>query len=48
MAFLIILALIAAFLIGAAVRLSLHDGLGPQRPPASHPIDRRFAPPTWR
>jgi hypothetical protein len=47
MAFLIILALVAAFLVATAIRLSIHDGSGPQRPPASHPVDPRFAPPAW-
>jgi hypothetical protein len=48
MTFLVLLALVAGFLVVTAVRLSLHDGPGPQRPPASHPVDARFAPPTWR
>jgi hypothetical protein len=48
MTFLVLLALVAASLVVAAVRLSLHDGPGPQRPPASHPVDPRFAPPAWR
>ena len=48
MTFLILLALVAASLAVTTVRLSLHDGTGPQRPPASHPTDPRFAPPAWR
>lgn len=48
MVFLIFLAVVAAFLVMTAIRLSLHDGSGPQRPPASHPTDPRFAPPAWR
>jgi hypothetical protein len=48
MTFLILLALVATALVVAALRLSLHDGSGPQRPPASHPTDPRFAPPAWR
>jgi hypothetical protein len=48
MTFLIILTLVAAALVVATLRLSVHDGSGPQRPPASHPTDPRFAPPAWR
>lgn len=48
MTFLILLLVVAAVLVTAAVRLSVHDGTGPQRPPASHHTDPRFGPPAWR
>jgi hypothetical protein len=48
MTFLILLSVLAALMVVAAVRLGLHDGPGPHRPPASHPCDQRFLPPAWR
>jgi hypothetical protein len=48
MTFLILLLLVAVSLAVATVRLIAHDGRGPQRPPASHLDDVRFAPPFVR
>ena len=45
MTFLIIFSVLALALIVDAVRLFLHDGRGPQRPPASHFEDPRFRSP---
>ena len=48
MTFLIILLVVAAVLAAGAVRLVLHDGQGPQRPPVSHFQDPDFMAPTAR
>lgn len=48
MTFLVILLLAAVALSTAAVRLVLHDGRGPQRPPVSHFEDNRFLGPLAR
>jgi hypothetical protein len=45
MTFLILLLAVATALAIEAVRLVLHDGSGPQRPPASHFEDPRFRAP---
>jgi hypothetical protein len=45
MTFLILLLLVATAMAVATIRLISHDGRGPQRPPASHLEDVRFAPP---
>ncbi len=45
MTYLIILLAIVALLSVEAVRLLIHDGRGPQRPPASHFEDPRFRSP---
>ena len=43
--YLSILAAIAAAVIVQTIRLTIHDGRGPQQPPASHFQDPRFRPP---
>jgi hypothetical protein len=48
MTFLILLLLVATALAVATVRLIVHDGRGPQRPPASHFEDHRFVAPLAR
>lgn len=48
MTFLILLLLVAAALVAATVRLIVHDGRGPLRPPASHFEDSRFVAPRAR
>lgn len=48
MTFLMILLVIAVLLSIATVRLVIHDGRGPQRPPASHFEDSRFVAPLAR
>ncbi|MCW2843443.1 MAG: hypothetical protein JWN22_1359 [Nocardioides sp.] len=45
MTFIVILLAIAAVLSFEAIRLVIHDGRGPQRPPASHFEDPRFRSP---
>jgi len=45
---LIRLRLAAAPVAGATVRLVVHDGRAPQRPPASHFEDHRFVAPLAR
>ncbi len=45
MTFLILLLAVATALAVEAVRLVLHDGRGPQRPPVSHHEDPRFRSP---
>lgn len=45
MTYLLIFAAIAAVLSVEAIRLMIHDGRGPQRPPASHFQDPRFRSP---
>ena len=47
MTFLILLLVVAAALAIEAVRLALHDGSGPHRPPASHVEDPRFHAPLF-
>lgn len=46
MTFLILLLTVTAVLAIEAVRLTLHDGRGPQRPPLSHLEDPRFRAPS--
>jgi hypothetical protein len=46
MTFLILLLVIAAVLSIQTIRLLLHDGSGPQQPPASHFQDPQFRSPT--
>ena len=46
MTFLILLSVVAALMIAGTLRLLVHDGRGPQRPPASHFQDPRFRSPT--
>jgi hypothetical protein len=48
MTFLLILLVVAVLLAANAVRLVLHDGQGPQRPPVSHFQDPDFLAPTAR
>ena len=48
MTFLVILLAVAAILIADTVRLVLHDGQGPQRPPVSHFPDPDFIAPIAR
>jgi hypothetical protein len=48
MTFLLILLAVAAVLAVDAVRLVLHDGQGPQRPPVSHFQDPDFVAPAAR
>jgi hypothetical protein len=48
MTFIIILLVAAAVLAADTVRLVLHDGQGPQRPPVSHFQDPDFIAPTAR
>lgn len=48
MTFLILLLLVATALVAATVRLIVHDGRGPQRPPVSHFEDHRFVAPLAR
>jgi len=48
MTFLLILLVVAAVLAAGAVRLVLHDGQGPQRPPVSHFQDPDFIAPFAR
>ena len=48
MTFIIILLAVAAVLAADTVRLVLHDGRGPQRPPVSHFQDPDFIAPTAR
>ncbi|MBZ5736889.1 hypothetical protein [Nocardioides mangrovi] len=48
MTFLILLLVVAAALAAATVHLIRHDGLGPQRRPASHFEDTRFLSPLAR
>jgi len=48
MTFLILLLLVATALVAATVRLIVHDGRGPLRPPASHFEDSRFVAPLAR
>lgn len=48
MTFLILLLLVATALVVATVRLIVHDGRGPLRPPASHFEDNRFLAPLAR
>jgi hypothetical protein len=45
MTYLILLLLVAAVMSAATIRLLLHDGRGPQRPPASHFDDPQFRSP---
>lgn len=45
MTFLMILLAVSILLSVQAVRLVLHDGRGPQRPPVSHVEDPRFRSP---
>ena len=45
MTFLILLSVIAVLMIAGTLRLLVHDGRGPQRPPASHFQDPRFRSP---
>ncbi|WP_346386013.1 hypothetical protein [Nocardioides sp.] len=45
MTFLMILLLVAVVLSIQTIRLLIHDGSGPQRPPASHFEDPRFRSP---
>jgi hypothetical protein len=45
MTFLIILLALSLLLAAESVRLVLHDGRGPQRPPGSHFEDPRFRSP---
>jgi hypothetical protein len=45
MTYLIVFLLVAAVLSAETVRLLLHDGRGPQRPPSSHFDDPRFRAP---
>jgi hypothetical protein len=45
MTYLMLLLLIAAAMSVATIRLIVHDGRGPQRPPASHYEDARFRAP---
>ena len=46
MTFLILFSVVAALMIAETLRLVIHDGRGPQRPPASHFQDPRFRSPT--
>ncbi len=48
MTFIIILLVVAAILAAYTVRLALHDGQGPQRPPVSHFQDPDFFAPHAR
>jgi hypothetical protein len=48
MTFLLILLAVAAVLAADTVRLVLHDGQGPQRPPVSHFQDPDFIAPIAR
>ena len=48
MNFLILLLLVATALVVATVRLLVHDGRGPLRPPVSHFEDNRFLAPLAR
>jgi hypothetical protein len=48
MTFIILLLVVAAILAADTVRLVLHDGQGPQRPPVSHFQDPDFIAPTAR
>jgi hypothetical protein len=45
MTYLIVFLLVAAVMSAETVRLLLHDGRGPQRPPSSHFDDPRFRAP---
>ena len=45
MTYLMILLVIAAAMAAASIRLFLHDGRGPLRPPTSHADDPRFRAP---
>ena len=45
MTFIIAFTVLALALVVSAVRLALHDGRGPQRPPASHLEDPAFRAP---
>jgi hypothetical protein len=45
MIFFVILLAVAAVLTFETIRLVIHDGRGPQRPPASHFEDPRFRSP---
>jgi hypothetical protein len=45
MTYLIVFLLVAAVMSAETVRLLLHDGRGPQRPPRSHFDDPRFRSP---
>ena len=45
MTFLILFSVVAALMIAETLRLVIHDGRGPQRPPASHFQDPRFGAP---
>ena len=48
MTFLILLLMVAAIFAGVTIYLIRHDGLGPQRRPASHFEDIRFVSPLAR
>ena len=48
MTYLMILAVVAVLLSAETIRLALHDGRGPQRPPRSHLDDTRFGSPAVR
>lgn len=45
MTFLILLLAVAVLMSAETIRVVLHDGRGPQRPPSSHFEDPRFRPP---
>ena len=46
MTYVLILLVIAAAMAAATIRLIVHDGRGPQRPPVSHLEDPRFRAPS--
>jgi hypothetical protein len=48
MTYLLILLVIVAVMSAESIRLMIHDGRGPQRPPASHLDDPRFQSPGAR
>jgi hypothetical protein len=48
MTYLMILAVVAVLLSAETIRLAIHDGRGPQRPPRSHLDDARFRSPAVR
>ena len=48
MTFIVILLVVAAILAADTVRLVIHDGQGPQRPPVSHFQDPDFIAPAAR